>query len=367
MAFNRPTLDQLIERVKTDIKGGLNITTILRRSFLGVISRALAGLSHLLFGFLEWISKQVFPDTAELEYLNRWAAIWGIIRKAATFAELEITITGVTGGVIPANTIYQRSDAVQYYLDAEITIPVSGTIVGKIIAEVAGDNGNIDAGETVSLLSPIANVDSDALIFSVVIDAEDTEDDDSLRDRLLSRLRQPPLGGAANDYINWALEVPGVTRAWVLPLHLGPGTVGVSFVEDAEDPIIPSPAKVTEVDDYIRERKPVTADLSTFAPIDAPITLTIKIKQNTTEVQDNITKELEDLIKREASLAGSYKGPGETNTGTILLSKINQSISIAVGVEDHEITLINGIAPTNITPSTGELITLGAITWLPLA
>lgn len=367
MAFNRPTLDQLIERVKTDIKGGLSLTTILRRSFLGVISRALAGLSHLLFGFLEWISLQVFPDTAEVEYLNRWASIWGIARKEATFAELEITITGNSGGVIPINTIYQRSDAIQYHLDAEITIPVSGSITGKIIAEDSGDNSNIDVAETVSLLSPIANVISDSLISTIIIDAEDTESDESLRARLLARLRQPPLGGAANDYINWSLEVPGVTRAWVLPLFLGPGTVGVSFVEDDEDPIIPSPAKVSEVDDYIRTLKPVTADLTTFAPVAAAMDLTIKIRPNSTEVQENITAEIEDLINRDATLAGSYGGPGVVNNGSILLSKINQAISIAVGVEDHEISLINGAAPANIIPNTGELITLGVLTWQSLA
>lgn len=368
MAFNRPTLDQLIERVKTDIKGGLEITTILRRSFLGVISRALAGLAHLLFGYIEYISKQVFPDTAELEFLERWAAIWNVTRKVATFAEMDITITGNEGGIIPANTIYQRSDSVEYHLDAEITIPVIGTITGKIIAEEPGANSNTDIGETVSLLSPIANVDSDAIILAIVIDAEDDESDDSLRSRLLSRISLPPLGGSVNDYEQWALEVAGVTRAWVLPLHLGGGTVGVSFVEDDEVSIIPSPAKVTEVFDYISDpsRKPVTANLTVFAPVEFAMDLTVKIIPNTLEVQENIHKELLDLIKRDAAVAGSYKSPTENHTGEILLSKINQAISLAVGIEDHEITIINGVAPANVVPATGELVTLGVETWLPL-
>ncbi len=367
MSFSRPSLDQLIDRVKTDLKGGLEVTTILRRSFLGVIARAMAGLSHLLLGYLDWISLQVFPDTAEAEALARWASIWGIQRKEATFAEFNITITGVEGGVVPISTIYQRGDSVQYHLDAEIIIPVSGTIIGKLIAEDSGENSNYDIGEIVSLVSPIANIDSEATVESIIIDAEDTEEDSSLRARLITRLQLPPLGGSANDYIQWCLEVPGVTRAWVLPLNSGPGTVGVSFVEDGEDPIIPSPAKVSEVDDYIQERKPVTALVTVFAPVAAPMDLTIKIKPNTTEVQDNIIKELEDLVERDAALAGAYKTPSETHDGSILLSKINQAVSIAVGLEDHEITIINGAAPANVVPSDGELITLGANTWLPLA
>ena len=128
MAFNRPTLEQLIERVKTDIKSGLGIITLLRKSFVYVIARALAGLSHLLFGYLEWIYKQVFPDTAESENLERWSVIWGVERKEATFAELNITITGNEGGVVPEDTLYQRDDGLQYRLDAEATIPVGGSV-----------------------------------------------------------------------------------------------------------------------------------------------------------------------------------------------------------------------------------------------
>ena len=218
MAFERPTLDQLIKRVETDIKGGLNIVNIARRSFLGVISRALAGLAHLLYSYLSWTAEQVFPDTAELEFLNRWASIWGITRNEATFAELNITITGNEGGVVPAGTVYQRTDGRQYTLDAEVTIPVGGSIEGKVVANESGAEGDMQVGDILSLISPIANVDSDSPVASIVVDADDTETDDSLRERLINRLQLPPLGGSANDYIQWQREVTGVTRAWVLPL-----------------------------------------------------------------------------------------------------------------------------------------------------
>lgn len=366
MAFNRPTLDQLIDRVITDIKGGLNLVNIARRSFLGVISKAIAGMAHLLFSYLTWISKQVFPDTAELEYLNRWASIWGITRSEATFAQLNLTITGSEGSIVPQGTIYQREDGFQYTLDAEVTIPVGGSYIGQITASESGSQGDIDVGTIINLLSPIAGIDSEATIESIVIDADDTESDDSLRERLINRLQLPPLGGSANDYIQWARAVTGVTRAWVLPLYLGPGTVGVSFVTDDEDPIIPSAAKVQEVQDYIDYLKPVTALVTVFAPVEAPMSLDISIKPNDTEVQQNIITELEDLVRRDATLAGSYKSPGVTNDGSILLSKIRQSISIAVGLDDFEINLINGVAPANVVPNDGELITLGTITWQPL-
>lgn len=366
MPFERPTLDTLIERVDSSIKGTLNITTVLRRSFIGVISRAIAGMSHLMLGFLTWVARQVFPDTAELEYLDRWASIWGVTRNEATFAQFTIQFTGTDGGVIPAGTVLQRDDGTQYETDAEGTI-AAGVVSVQVTAVESGSNGDMEIAQTMNLVSPIANVDSEATITAIVTDADDTESDDSLRERLINRLQLPPLGGSANDYLQWQREVTGVTRAWVLPLQFGPGTVGCSFVVDNEDPIIPVPAKVAEVQEYIDELKPVTALVTVFAPTEAPIELNISIKPNTTAVQDSITAQLEDLILRDANLAGSYKGPGETYDGSLLLSKIRQAVSLGVGLEDYEINTINGIAPANVVPSDGELITLGTITWQTLA
>jgi uncharacterized phage protein gp47/JayE len=367
MPFQRPTLDQLIERVKSDFRSGLNVTDIIRRSFLGVMARALAGLSHLQLGFQEWAAKQIIPDTAEDEYLIRWASIFNLQLIEATFAEFNVTITGNAGGVIEEGELFQNSLGFQYQLDAEVTIPIGGSITGKLIAMSPGTGSNMDIGGKINLVSPIANVNSETTISEIITVAANQETIESLRARLLNRMQLPPLGGSANDYITWAKEVAGVTRSWVLPLYTGPGTVAVSFVTDNDSNIIPTAPKVNEVKNYIEERKPVTALLTVFAPVEAPMDLNIKIKPNTVEVQQAITSELSDLVKRDATLAGSYKGPGVTNDGSILLSKINQAISIAVGIEDHEIVTINGSAPANVVPNDGELVTLGNITWQALA
>jgi len=366
MPFERPTLTQLQRRVETDIKGGLGITNVLRRSFISVISRALAGLAHLLFGLLDFYSEQVFPDTAEQEYLDRWSQFWGVIRNEATFAELNIDIVFTGPGSVPVATVFQRGDGAQYTLDAEVTAGAAGTFSGKVVAVDAGDDGNLADLEEISLLSPISNVESAASVSSTAVEGEDRESDESLRSRLVNRLQLPPLGGSANDYVQTALGVAGVTRAWVLPLNRGAGTVDVTFVEDAEDPIIPSAPKVAEVQAAVDEFKPVTADSVVFAPTEAAATLDISIKPNNASVQDAITAELEDLMVREAAPAGAYKSPSENHTGTILLSDIRTAIGIAVGLDDYQITAINGGAVENIVPSSGEIVTLGTITWAAL-
>lgn len=367
MAFNRPTLQQLIDRVEGDFKSGLGLVTLLRRSFLKVLSRVMAGLSHTLFGYLAFIELQVFPDTAEDEYLERHCAIWGVPRKVATFAEFKMTATGTTGVVIPAGTIFRRSDGVEYSTLAEVTL-AGGTGTLEMVASIAGEAQEVEVGDVLSILSPIAGLTSEATVSEIVIEPEDAEDDESLRARLLDRIQNPPAGGAAHDYLQWAKAVAGITRAWVGPQALGPGTVVVYVVNDNDDPITPSGAKLTEVFDYIEERRPVTANVSVVAPVLLPLDMTIKLKPNTTAVQEAVRAELVDLMNREAALAGSFKAPGELHTGKILFSQINEAISIAVGEEDHEVVEINGdVTPGDITPADGELIVMGTITWQALA
>jgi uncharacterized phage protein gp47/JayE len=102
MAFSRPTLTELVTRIEADyvsrLTGG---GTLLRRSVVKVLARVHAGAMHLLYGFAAYIAKQLMPDTAEAEFLERWAAIWGIFRKLATYTTFNAVFTGTNGTVIP--------------------------------------------------------------------------------------------------------------------------------------------------------------------------------------------------------------------------------------------------------------------------
>lgn len=365
MAFERPSLQDLITRAEGDLRSGLGIITLLRRSFLSVIARVMAGLAHLLFGFLKYVEKNAFPDTAEDEFLIRWASIWGVLQKAATYEKFIASVVGTAGTVIPVGRTYRRTDGVEYTTDAEVTLTGTGDTIALTAVE-PGKAGRVAVSDQVSILSPIAGLDSVATVTSITVEAEDLETMDSLRSRLIDRIQNPPAGGSATDYIQWARAVAGVTRAWVGPQALGPGTVVVYIVNDANDPITPSPALITAVDDYIETLRPVTANVSIVAPNLLSITMTIAIKPNTAAVRAAIETELQDLIYRDSALAGSYKSPGVLNDGKILVSRINEAISIALDEEDHDLILVNGVAPADIVPATGELTVLGAITWQTL-
>lgn len=352
MSYERPSLKTLIDRAGSDIESRLpGSQPRLRRSVLGVLGRVMAGAHHGLYGFINFLSNQILPDTAVTEWLERHASIYAITRKGASKAVGVVDMTGVAASVVPSGAEMQTADGITYQTTASVTF---STVTASVTVEAVegGVAGNQVSGITLSFVSPVGGVDSEATVdASGLTGGADLESDDSLRARLLSRIQQPPHGGADFDYVTWALEVAGVTRAWVYPLELGLGTVTVRFMmDDAYADGIPLAADVTAVQNYIDALRPVTADLTVAAPVTAPMNFTISgLSPGTAEVKAAIEQELKDLLMREAVPAG-----------TILISHIREAISIASGEADHALT--SPVA--DVTHTSGQIATFGAITWV---
>lgn len=352
MAFSRPTLSELIDRVQADIDSRLpGADSRLRRSPLDVLAKLVAGAAYGLYGYLDWISNQALPDLADAEQLQRWVTIWGLTRKAATAAIGPVTITGADTSIVPAGSLLQRGDGAEFMTLAAATI-AGGTASAQVEAVEPGAAGGCAVGVKLAFTSPIAGVNVNAVVAAGgIAGGADEEADDALRERLLARIRDTPNGGAASDYERWALEVGGVTRAWVYPNWMGAGTVGVTFVMDAREDIIPEAADVDLVATHLEPLRPVTAQVVVFAPLDTPLNLTISIAPATEEVRDAIVAEIRDLLFREAE-------PG----GTLLISHLREAISTAAGETDHLLS----VPSANVASDPAELLVLGNITWTAL-
>ena len=335
MSFSRPSLSTLRSRIAADVSGRLLDGAPLRsRSVLSVLVYVWAGACHLMYGALQWYFSQFWIKTAEKEYLERKASTWGITRKAGARAVGTVTFSG--SGLVPAGSVLRSDSGLLFTVDADVVVP--GT--GSVTAQAVGGASNLEAGDALPLVQAVAGVSGTAQVVSMT-GGVDAETDEELRDRVLTALRNPPMGGSEADYVTWALEVPGVTRAWCYPLYLGLGTVGLSFVCDGQaESIIPSEEMVRRVQDYVEKRKPVTADIIVFAPKSLAVDISLRIVPNTAAVREAVEAELRDLFAREAE-------PGVT----LLKSHIDEAISITAGEEDHLL-----ISPTtNIVPADGEL------------
>ncbi|HET9063682.1 MAG TPA: baseplate J/gp47 family protein [Candidatus Binatia bacterium] len=355
MPFERPSLAELIDRVGGDLRGRLEITgPILRRAMADVLSSVWAGAVHTLYGYLDWLARQLFGDTAEREALLRMASLYGITPVPATFATGNVTATGTNGTSIPAETILRLDAATAYRVTTGQVIAL-GTATLPVEAILAGSAANLIAGASLSFENPIDFVTSTATVATGgITGGVDEEGTEELRDRYLLRLREPPQGGADQDYEAWALAVAGVTRAWVYPHELGLGTVVVRFVLDNEPSIFPDVGDVAAVQAALEEQRPITAEVTAAAPIELQVDFTIELTPDNADTRAAVEAELADLLRRVAE-------PGDgAGRGTVLISQIRTAIGIAEGVEDYTMT----VPSSDVTPGIGELLTVGTFTWL---
>lgn len=327
MPFSRPTLTELREQARAFVMARIpGADAAQRRAVLRVIADVNAGLVNLEFGYVDWIVEQLLPDKANEDYVARWCGIFDIARNGASKAAGNATFTGTNGVTIGAGTLLQTSDAsVQYETTAAVTI-AGGVATVAVEAIDGGANGNQDAGTPLTLVNAVPGIGASATVATGGLNGgEDLESLSNWRGRLLTRLRQPPQGGAASDYVTSAKTVPGVTRVWVFPLNRGMGTVDVTFVMDGRTNIIPTSDDVAAVQAAIDAWRPVTADSIVFAPTATPINLTIQnLTPNTAATQAAVAAGLSDLYRR----AGQ---PG----GTIAYSDIDDAIGEAQDVTYH--------------------------------
>lgn len=368
MPYDRPTLTELRQQVAEDIVTSAPVGgALLRRSVLGVLGDVQAGLAHLHYGYLDWIAKQAIPYTASDEFLEAWAGLVGVVRKAATVAEGTVRFNGVNGSDLPIGTEITRGDDVVFNVTTGGTV-ASGTVTVTVTALAAGQAGNTDIATTMTLSNAIAGIESTGAVITAIDGGTDTEDDDSFRARMLLRYQNPPQGGALSDYVEWALAVAGVTRAWCQPLGMGAGTVVVYFMMDdvqaafdgfpqGADGVATAETRDTAatgdqltVADAIFPLRPVTALVYCAAPTANPIAFTIALAGASAGLKADIEAAIADTFVREGSpLAG----------GTVALDKIEEAIIAVTGSSGFVIT-----APTANIPSVlGELPTVGTVTW----
>lgn len=351
MPYTRPTLEQITQTAVAEIEARLpGADASLRFSNLNILAHVIAGGLHGLYGATNFLADQLFVDSADGDYLSRHGQIWGVQRVAASYASGTALFVGTVGTVVPANTLLQRADGVRYVTTTLCEIGVTPFNAAQIIAVESGGAGNCGTLTALTLVTTIAGITQINVDINGCNLGADTENDESYRERIINRIQQPPHGGSANDYVQWAREVAGVTRAWCIPLVSGLGTVGVFFATDNAINIIPTPAMVLQVQAYIDARRPVGALVTVAAPVAVSVNFSISgLSPANSAVKNAVEQELKDLLFREG-----------TPAQTIPLSHITEAISNAAGEYDH--VLVSPSAAI-VIPNNG-LAVYGGVTWL---
>jgi uncharacterized phage protein gp47/JayE len=310
MPWQTPTLRDVRSLVRDAIRGNLpGADASIPNSVLRVLSDAMGALCHLTLQFIDWLALQLLPDTAEHEWLDRHGDIWltnadGTTgRKMATLAVGSVTLTGVSGTVVPLATQLTAPNGTQYETLQLTVILADAPIEVGARALDPGAQGNLNPGDTISV-EPIPDVDGEATVVSMD-GGTDEETDDQLRFRVLKRIRQPPQGGDKTDYEQWCLAVPGCTRAWASPLEMGMGTVTVRVMFDdlrADRGGFPIESDLLQVQNYLDTVRPVAVkDFWVLAPIPQRVDVHIgKLDPDTTAVRGGIEASLQQMLFEKA-------------------------------------------------------------------
>jgi uncharacterized phage protein gp47/JayE len=213
VSFKRDSLAVLLDRIYADYTSLFRpLDKTPRQNLLKVFASVDAGIYHHLLGDLDFLSKQIFPDTAGGQYLREhWSSKTTPLYAIA--ASGEITVTGMVNKPVPSGVVFSATSGERYYLDTSYRLDTNGQAIVTVKAEDPGTQGNLAAGEKLSIISAIpTGVDSEAMVSGHGItggaDAEYLV-------RVLLGLRNANRYGKPGDCAAWALDAsPEVSAAW---------------------------------------------------------------------------------------------------------------------------------------------------------
>lgn len=348
MPFLTPDYQAVSDAILRDIANLQPQAAVGADSDYAIRANATGAAVEGLYQHQQWIARQIFPDTADSDNLERFAARYKIYRLIAVAATGSINFSGTSGSAIPIGTEARAIDGVAFVTSAAGVVGAGGTVTIAAQAALAGAAGNKAAATALTLTAAPAGVLSQATINTMTSGA-DAETNEALLARVLFRLQNPPSGGAAHDYFAWAKEVSGVTAAYVYPNRRGLGTTDVIILASG----IPSAPLIASVQSHIDGVRPVQADFLVFGPTAVAVNITAVLTLTAGYV-------LADVVASINAAFDAYFAtlkPGDT----CYLNRIRAIISDTPGVLDFNLTLPAANVATLVDATHTEIAVKGAV------
>lgn len=367
MPWTTPTLGQVRSMTKNFVLSQLHAVSMIPNSVTRVMSDAMSGAAFLCLLYVDWLSNQLLPDTAESVWLDRHGTLWltnadgSKGRKLGTYASGVITMTGTFGTPVPYGTQLTGGISGILFQTQEVATIGAGPTPISVRALSVGAAGNLAAGSGMTLAVAIAGVDGQATVVSMD-GGTDPETDDELRARVLERIQNPPMGGDADDYVEWSLAVGGVTRAWSAPNEMGIGTVTVRFMMDdlrSTNDGFPLDDDVAAVQAYLDTVRPVCVkDFFVEAPIAYPVDFTIAdLEPGDAGTRAAVAVSVANMLHDKAAPGYALNGVLQP-AQTIYAAWVSDAILNTIGVVSFDLNMADVPMPDN-----GHMAVLGTITY----
>lgn len=302
------------------------------------------------------ILKETYADTASLYYLKKRAAERGIYQNMATHAILQAEFTPASLEV-PIGSRFS-CDKLNYIVMEKVQDGVY-----KMQCETAGTEGNVHLG----MLIPIEYIGGleTANLTEILINGEDDETVEELRQRYLNSLTSQAYGGNIADYEEKVKKIQDIGGVKVTPVWNGGGTVKLTIINSAFG--VPSEELVTNVknaaDPYPFEGlghgfapigHVVTVEGVEGVEVDIATTITYQSGWAWDSAKSYILNAIDDYFTEVS------KQWEESNGLIVRISQLESRILDCEGVLDVENTTLNGVS-SNLSLGENQIPVRGTV------
>lgn len=296
------TFSQLYTDIKSDLEAQMQTNIpIIGKAMLRVFAMVQAGKLWLFYLQLSMLQKNIFVDLADPESMGGTLQRFGRVKLnrdpfPATAGVYTATVTGTTGGIIPARQTFKSNDDSShpgklFILDTEYTMPgTTGTITLRALE--SGLDASLIVGDKLTSTAPIALVNSLATIASITTEARAAEDIEEYRQACILAYQLEAQGGAGGDYSIWASDAQGQKAVYPyakdgavgeIDLYVeattadstdGHGTPSAQLLLDVEEVIERDPDTTKPL--YERGRRPISAWRINYLPV-TPLAVIVNI------------------------------------------------------------------------------------------
>lgn len=289
---------------------------------------------------------------------------FSITRKEGAKATASAVFAGTPGAAIEKGTLLATQSGLLYALTEAVVLDETGAGTGMLEAQETGAQYNVQAGAVDHMLVNPTGVES--VNVGPATGGVDTEGDEALVKRYYDKLRRPATSSNPNDYRKWAMEVPGVAEAKVIPLVNGAGTVGVTLVDEDFGPVEPDVVELAL--ENIQKNRAVGLDQPPVvkSATAKTINVTVASKLDKTTTTDRVAVKLREALGAYCKAlvaekyARVYDGPEDDGSYTLSYNRVATLFMTIPGVLDHTALSING-AKTDVVIGKDDVPVVGEV------
>lgn len=301
--INLPTILQLETGILSDLQTeySVNISDA-QKVALRAIAATQSGKLWQYYKVVGFTQKNIWPDTADTEANGGTLERFGRVRlgrnpNQPVSGQYTVSVNGSAGTVITGQTTIAKSNdtalnpGILYVLDNSYIMPgVTGNILLRCLT--AGEVGKLAIGDTLTLTSPIALINSTLTVTAETVQPLDGENIEDYRTKILNSFRLEAQGGAATDYRIWAQDAQGEKQVYVyaksgennanniyveatiIDSSDGKGTPTQTILNAVRDAVNFSPDTTLSVDERGRRPNTVKEYYLPVTPLNVDITIT---------------------------------------------------------------------------------------------